>query len=344
MGRLSVRFRVCFCACVCLTVLVFPRCVSGLQMGIDVYGISGRVYDAQTEQSVRGVELTLREPGGAIRAQIQTGGSGHFEFGNVSRGDYEIVARATGYDLFSMSLTVGGGATRGMTIYLKRTASEQARTPSSVSAHELSMPQRARDLMLSGKKKIFFDKNLEGGLEDFESAVRITSDYYEAYYQIAMTLYALGKRDEAERNFRKSIELSKDMYGEPVIGMGTILLDKGDAEGGEKMIRRGLEQSPHFGLGYYELGRAYLDEERIPEAKRAAEQARSLMPSGAVVYRLLANIHLRNKEYFAFLEDIDAYLKIDPDGPGAVQAKAMRTKVLKIIPDDRVVSGDSAQR
>ncbi|MGH9744770.1 MAG: carboxypeptidase regulatory-like domain-containing protein [Candidatus Acidiferrales bacterium] len=313
-------------------------------MGTELYGISGRVYDEQSQQSMRGVELTLREPGGVMRAQIQTDDFGRFDFGSVSRGAYEIVARATGYDLFSTQVNVGGGATRGMTIYLKRTAGEQASNQSSVSAHELSMPKKARDLVLAGKQKVFFDKNVEGGLADFQSAVAIAPHYYEAYYQIAMTYYELGKRDEADKNFRKSMELSKEKYGEPVIGMGTMLLDKGDNAGGEKMIRHGLELSPNFWFGYYELGRAYLAENRMPEAKQSAEQARSLMPTAAIVYRLLANVHMREKDYAALLDDIDTYIKIDPNSAGGAQAKEMRAEVVRKMKDEAVMSKNASAK
>jgi tetratricopeptide (TPR) repeat protein len=226
-----------------------------------------------------------------------------------------------------------------MTIYLKRVPpSQETSSGSTVSAHELSMPKKARDLVYSGKQKVYYAKNLDGGLKDFQDAVVIAPDYYEAYYQIGMTYLELAKRDDAENNFRKSVQLSKNTYGEPVIGMGTILLDKADYAGGEKMIRRGLELSANFWLGYYELGRACLAESHLADAKKAGEQARSLMPNAAIIYRLLANIHMREKDYPALLDDIDAYLKINPDGPAGVHAKEMRAEVIQKIRDEKMVS------
>ena len=56
--------------------------------------------------------------------------------------------------------------------------------------------------------------------------------------------------------------------------MGTILIDKADNAGGEKMILQGLELSPKFWLGYYELGRACLAENSLQKRRKAAEQAR----------------------------------------------------------------------
>jgi len=345
MRWISRRHFASFCSCLCIVTFAVRRCAGGFQFGNGILGISGRVCDEQTHKILAQVEVTLRTAGGAMQAQIVTNESGRFEFDNITRGTYGIEARMSGYQLYSTAISVGGGETRGMTIYLKRSAENQeAPSGSTVSAHELSMPKKARDLVYSGKQRVYLEKNLDAGLADFQNAVALAPGYYEAYYQIGMTYLELAKRDDAENNFRKSIALSKNTYGEPMIGMGTMLLDKSDNAGGEKMIRHGLELSPNFWLGYYELGRACLAENRLEDAKKAGGQARSLLPNAAIVYRLLANIHMREKDYRALLEDIDAYLKIDPNSPASAHAKEMRAQVMQKIRDERVVSENSASK
>jgi hypothetical protein len=339
MQWLSNRFFLSFCLCSCFIAFALPRCASGFQFGKGMFDISGKVYDEQTHQILTQVDVTLRSSGGVMQAHLVTNESGRFDFDNIARGSYEIDARLNGYELYSTAIGVGDGETRGITIYLKRSAANQE-SPNglTVSAHELSISKKARDLMYSGKQKAYFEMNLNAGLTDFKNAVAIAPDYYEAYYQIGMTYLELAKRGDAENNFRKSIELSKNTYGEPVIGMGTILLDKNDIAGAEKLIRRGLELSPNSWLGYYELGRACLAENHIADAKKAGEQARSLMPNVTIVYRLLANVHMREKDYPALLEDIDAYVKIDPNSAESALAKEMRAQVMQKILDEKVVS------
>jgi tetratricopeptide (TPR) repeat protein len=345
MQWLSNRFLVSSCLYACVLTFAVPRCVAAFQLGKDAFEINGRVYDEQTHGILSRVDVTLRGAGGVMQAQIVTNESGRFDFSNLARGNYEIEARLIGYEPYSTAVSVGEGGTWGMTIYLKRSpAKQEAPSGASVSAHELSMPQKARDLVYSGKQKVFYGRNLDAGLTDFQNAVALAPGYYEAYYQIGMTYLELSKREDAENNFRKSIELSKDTYGEPVIGMGTILLDKTDVAGGEKLIRHGLELSPNFWLGYYELGRACLAENHIAEAKKAGEQARSLMPNAAIVYRLLANVYMREKDYSALLADLDAYLKIDPDSAASVRAREMRAEVMKKIGDEKVVSENAAPK
>jgi Tfp pilus assembly protein PilF len=97
--------------------------------------------------------------------------------------------------------------------------------------NELSMPQRAREFMESGKRKLCKDKDAEGALVDFHQAVTAAPGYYEAHYQIAMAYFTLGAREFAEASFRKSIELSGDNYGDAEIGLGSSPSGLGSATG-----------------------------------------------------------------------------------------------------------------
>jgi tetratricopeptide (TPR) repeat protein len=238
-----------------------------------------------------------------------------------------------GFEQTSSNMDLSFHSDRGIQIYLKPTptdASESA-TPAKISAHEMAIPKKARDLLASGKKKLYEDKNPQGGLEDFKSAVSIAPGFYEAYYQIALGNLTLGKTLEAETNFRKSIEISGDKDGESEVGLGTLMIDRGEYLQGEKTVRHGIELEPNFWLGHYQLARALLIENNLPDALKSADQAKSLAPSVPIVYRLLSNIHLRQKDYPALLGDIDAYLKLDPDSPAAIRAKQLREQVAQRV-------------
>jgi tetratricopeptide (TPR) repeat protein len=232
---------------------------------------------------------------------------------------------------------------RGIPIYLRPNSKDKASAPGSVSAHELSIPEKARDLMASGKKKLYKEKHAAGGLADFQQAIATAPDYYEAHYEAAMAYLTLGNRGEAEKSFRKSIEVSIDKYGEAEVGLGTVMIDEGDYASAEKAIRRGIELNPNLWLGHYELGRTFLNEKKISDAKDSAEQARLLAPSAPVVYRLLLNIHLLQKDYPALLQDLDMYLKLDPDSPAGARAKQLREQVQQKIATNKLTPAVIAQ-
>jgi tetratricopeptide (TPR) repeat protein len=318
----------------CAIGVLFPSASDAFQRGISEApvnnncSINGNIYYGDTGRPADHITVILLNSEGSASAPATTSASGGFEFRPLTLGSYEILIDVQGYERIRIPADITVASLQGLAIYLKPLAEKKPPSKAgAVSAHELSMPQSARDLMLSGKKKLYQDKDAQSGLADFQQAVSLAPDYYEAHYQIALAYLALGKPDDAEKSFHKSINVSGDKYGEADVGLGKVLLDKGDAPDAEKTIRRGIELSSNSSRGFYELGRAQLIENKIADAQKSAEQARSLAPDFAAVYRLLANIHMQQKNYTALLQDIDAYVKLDPDSPAGVRAKQMREQL-----------------
>ncbi len=299
--------------------------------------INGNVYYDDGNQPAAHVLVQLQGSDGSSRQQEETTDSGWFEFRRLGGGTYVLLVDVQGYERVSTTVDMSFMPEKGVVVRLKSLSGEKktAGGAGSVSAHELSMPAKARDLMSAGKKKLYTDKNAQGALEDFQSAIAAAPEYYEAYYQVGMAYISLGKRDDAETSFRKSIELSSDKYCEADVGLGTLLLDRLDFAQGEKTIRRGVELNPDNWLGQYELGRALLSQDRLAEALKSADQAKSLAPSAAIVYRLLSNIHLRQKDYPALLADIDTYIKLDPNSAAGIRAKQLRAEVAQKVDTTR---------
>jgi len=301
----------------------------GAGMSSSTLIISGNVY-YDNHQPAEHVTVELRNQEGEMIAPASTNGSGGFEFRRMAPGTYEVSVDVQGYQPTSAAADLSYASANGIQLYLKPIHGRTTPKTESVSAHELSMPQKARDLMDSGKKKLQ-QKDAQGGLGDFQQAVIEATDYYEADYQIGIANLLLGKRDDAEKSFHKSIDVSGDKYSEADVGLGKIMLDKGDIPAGEKFVRRGIELNASNWQGYYELGRAQLNDKQLADAQKSAEQARALAPSAPVVYRLLANIHQQEKDYPSLLQDLDAYIKLDPDSPAGTRAKQMRDEVQQKI-------------
>lgn len=307
----------------------------GMAGSTNTVSVTGTVFSDSNNQRVSQAAIRLCDSGGNQVAETVSSDSGEFFFRYINRNTYILSISANGFQSQDVHLDLSFGSDRGMSVYLKALpGNSPAPSPaSSVSTHEMSMPQKARDLVASGEQKIYHDKNAQGGLQDLQQAIAIAPGYYEAYYQVAMAYVSLGKSAEAEKAFRQSIETSDDKYGEAAVGLGALLLNQGNSAEGEKDIRQGIELNPNFWLGYYELGRVLLNQKNFAEAGKAGEQARSLAPASPLVYRLLSNVHLNEKNYPALLQDLDAYIKLDPDSPAGVRAKELRTQVAQKVGD-----------
>jgi Flp pilus assembly protein TadD len=334
MSRLHIGRVVLLLLAACL--LLPPRAVA-LKLGgslpvSDNFTISGNVYYGDGNQAAGHVMVQLQDSAGELRQQEETTDSGGFEFQRLGGGTYTLMVNVQGYQRVAASVDLSYMPENGVVIRLRSLSGEkEAVAATSVSAHELSMPEKARELMSAGKKKLYAEKNAQGALEDFQSAMAAAPGYYEVCYQAGMAYLSLGRRDDAEASFRKSIELSGDKYSEAEVGLGTLMLDRQDFAQGEEAVRRGVELNPDYWLGQYELGRALLNLDKVAEALQAADQAKSLAPSAAVVYRLLSNIHLRQKDYSALLADIDSYIKLDPDSAAGIRAKQLREQVAREV-------------
>jgi cytochrome c-type biogenesis protein CcmH/NrfG len=317
--------------------LLLPPRVIALKLGGSLavannFTISGNVYYGDGNQAAARVIVQLQDSASELRLQEETTDYGGFEFQHLGGGTYTLLVNVQGYQRVAASVDLSYMPENGVVIRLRPLSSEKETVAAtSVSVHELSVPKKARERMSAGKKKLYAEKNARGALEDFQSAIAAAPGYYEACYHVGMAYLSLGWRDDAEVSFRKSIELSGDNYSEAEVGLGTLMLDHRDFAQGEKTIRRGVELNPDYWLGQYELGRALLNLGKVAEALQAAEQAKSLAPSAAVVYRLLSNIHLRQKDYPALLADIDAFIKLDPDSPAGIRAKQLRAEVAQKV-------------
>lgn len=110
-----------------------------------------------------------------------TTASGYFDFHDLSLGTYEISINAPGYETLRQTEELTFTSLEGIVIYLKPLHNDAAaKAQSHISAHELSMPQKARALIVSREKKLYTQKDPRGALRDFQQAVPDAPDYYEA--------------------------------------------------------------------------------------------------------------------------------------------------------------------
>jgi tetratricopeptide (TPR) repeat protein len=304
--------------------------------------IAGNVYLQDTSHPALNIIVQLQGAEGADRWDAATNESGGFVIYDLKPAVYYLTISVQGYQPANVPVDLSFASSKGIQIVLQPAESAEAsHRGASVSTHELAMPKKARDLVVSGRMKLNDQHDAAGALEDFKQAVAAAPDYYEAEYLAAMAYLTQGKREEAAQSFQKSVDMSGGKYGAGLVGIGTLAVDKKDYASGEKLLRQGVTLSPDFWLGHYELGRTLFLEGRVEDAQAAAEQARSLAPDNAIVYKLLANIHLRQQDYRSAEADIDQYVKLDPDSAAGRRAKQLRDQVAEKV-DSQPAAGVAA--
>ena len=329
MGRID------FFLGVFLLVFVFPARTPGFLLSsvleMNTFALTGSVLSDANNERIPNASLVLCDDGGNRLQEILSTDSGEFSFEGLRPGHYILRVSALGFQPAELHMDLSFVSERGLTVSLKPNHPAAFAHPcgETISAHELAIPQAARDLLSSGKKKLYTDKNPQAALREFQSAAAQSPDYFEAFYQTGMAYLALQNSADAEKQFRKSVELSQKKYGDADIALGTLLLHRNEINEGEALLRQGLSSNPLSWPGQFELGELELSRGHLEPALTAAETAAQLAPQQAVVYRLLAIIYLQQKNYPDLISALNSYIQLDPGSAAGKRAQELRLQAEK---------------
>ena len=271
--------------------------------------------------------VEVRLSTGTPVAAVYTDGRGDFQFDQLPSGRYTVVVNEPGYEPVQESVEAGFVSGQGLTIYLRKTNfAPSGSSGDVVSVRELSIPGKAHNAYQKGLERMA-KKDPAGSLRHFQRAAAAFPSYYEAFLQLGLAQAQLGEKAEAEKALRTAIDLSGGNCAEAEFALAALLSDQEQFGDAEKLTRRGLILSPASWFGQYVLSRALFGLNRLAEAEQCARKVLSLKRDFAVVHLLLANIHIRTREQRPLLEDLDAYLALEPKGAYSAQAGQMREVV-----------------
>ncbi len=199
-----------------------------------------------------------------------------------------------------------------------------------VSAHELQIPQKARKAFNKGTD-LLATKESAASIAEFQRAIKAFPDFYEAYYKIGLAYLNLNRYPDAQAAFETSIEVSKGRYPPSRFGLGVALCMQKQFAEAEDAIRAGLDVYPANATGHFTLAWVLFSAARLPEAEKSARQAVLYNANFATAYLLLAQIHLGQSDLSAVTADLDAYLRLDPEGPHSAEAKAVRAQAERVL-------------
>ena len=199
-----------------------------------------------------------------------------------------------------------------------------------VSARELQIPQKARKAFNKGTE-LLAAKESAASIQEFQRAIKAFPDFYEAYYKIGLADLNLRRYPDAQAAFETSIELSKRRYPPSQFGLGVALCMQKQFAEAEDAVRAGLDEYPADAAGHFTLAWVLFTAARLPDAEKSARQAVLYNANFATAYLLLAQIHLGQSDLSAVTADLDAYLKLDPEGPHSAEARAVRTQAQRVL-------------
>jgi tetratricopeptide (TPR) repeat protein len=192
-----------------------------------------------------------------------------------------------------------------------------------VSVRQLSIRPEARIALRNGIR-LLQKNDLPAGMAHLQYAIALSPEYYEAYYVVGVANLMMGREQEAEQAFQQSIELSEGRYARPLMALGAMLCDQRRFSEAAFTIRKGLDLDDTPWIGHYALAQALFSLGRWDEAEENAHAAIRRQPEISDTYLLLANIHMRQKNTVAVINDLDEFLKLESDSTIRAQARKLR--------------------
>jgi tetratricopeptide (TPR) repeat protein len=244
---------------------------------------------------------------------------------------YEIVVEEAGYEPTRETLQLLRGPSPPLELYLKAgNSSPVRRTDYAVSVRELRIPVKARNAFEKGLERLA-KNDAVGSRTQFLRATATFPDYYEAYYHMGVADLKLGREEEAAQAFQRAIDLSGGHYAWAQFAVGLLLCRRGEYAEANTIIREGLEVDGGSATGHLFLSVALFHLNRLEEAEKSAREALLRKPGFAWAYLVLADVHGRRGEYARQLQNLDAYLKLEPDRPASKQVREVREVVRRIV-------------
>jgi len=293
------------------------------------YTVTGTVREAEGNRPLEAVQVDLYTLTAGAVASATTNSNGNFAFSDVPPGSYYLVVDEKGYEPLQEELNLSR-APLGIQLSL-RPAGLLDRVPvgDTVSKRQLLIPRRAREAMERGLSLLHGKSDYRGSLSQFQRAVREYPQYYEAYAQMGVAYMNLGDAAQSEKMLRTSIDMSERGYADALFTLASVYSGEKRFAEAEPVAREAVKLAPDSWQAHHELARALHGLDQGSSAEASALQALRVEPGNPQTLLLLANIHLRMRNYAALIKDLDTYLEVAPDGRDAEQARQMREQVLE---------------
>ncbi len=292
----------------------------------------GGIADAANSAPLAKVQVTIRSDDGQTFLATLTDERGRFSFDQLPRSNYTVSVSVLGFQPADERVNIDNGPAVGVQIRpYSNTPTDSDSSRPAISAHELTVPLKARDDLAKGEVLLYEKADSAGAIKQLEKAIKEFPGYYEAYALLGVAYVQAKDADKAETALRKSMELSDQKYPRAFVYLASVFSDNKRFADAEPLARRGIELDANSWQGYHELTRALAGENRLPDAEDAAQTAVKLAPDEPELYLTLINIEGKLPNYRAMLANINAYLKVAPDGHAAEQIRTMRTQVQQAL-------------
>jgi len=169
---------------------------------------------------------------------------------------------------------------------------------------------------------LFDAGKLEEAKAEYEQAIAAAPGWYEGYYELGQTYWAMKNLAEAEKQMRLAIERKPDCWL-CLTGLGNVLDDAGRREEAIGYFRQAIAMAPAVGKPHYNLAVTELRLRRVDEAIAELQAAEKVDHKYASPYFMLGRIYVAQEKLYLAQEQLTQATKLETKGERYDQAKEL---------------------
>src|SRR4030095_1305372 len=282
---------------------------------------------------------------GGLIGQVQTDRSGRFRFSGLAREQYNITVRVPGYFEERQTVELMTAPTGYVQFQLRPDKDRPAvANPGIVDASIPAAAKREFDeaskALASGTKS-----GIEEAVRHLEKAVSAYPNFYEANLTLGTAYMDLGQWDKAEVALKQALQ-AKPHAANALFALGELFLAQKKEQEAEKALLEGLQADPRSPQGHLTLGRLYWematkikdDAQARPLLEKSYEEVKKsleLNANFAQAHVVKGNLLLRVRRAEDAQHEFEEYLRLEPKGRFAEQAKATVERIKKALEAER---------
>ena len=324
------------------------RMVSEAVLIIGVFGLPGYGQgDVTLHGEVRtkdgqvipfGVTISLETGEGMPAGTQMADSAGNFTFEGLGAGADSLTVTADKFQPYQQSLDLSFRGTSYMVkVFLSPVDKTQVKASDLPARSDQAAPKNARKEFEKGDHSLRA-KRLPEARNHLERALSLYPCYARAADALAQVDLAEHKLEAAEANFKKAIQCD-NTFLDSVSELAQLYLVEKKLSESETVIHQGLRLSPTTWLFHYQLASVHYEMKKYAEALQdylAAQSFHAEMPPE--FHARIANVYLKTGDYGKALAEMDAYLRLEPNGGYARSAR----KLSEMMRKDGITEAPSA--
>ena len=170
--------------------------------------------------------------------------------------------------------------------------------------------------------------DVNGAKAAFEVAVQKNPKQADAHHYLGLVNDQMGARTEAEKHYRKALELSPDLE-ESAVNLAALLVENGKYDDAAGLMKKAIAKNPKSAALQVNLGMALSGKGDVDAASKAFEEAIKLEPNNGIHLVTYASHLARNNKKDEAITKLKQAEKTAANDAGVLASVALEYKGLK---------------